>query len=65
MRISLAGGLCVVCVVGDTFASESFGVGSECGRLGLPLCQDALPLALILARSAWGGVHYRRRPKTH
>ena len=55
----------MVCVVGDTFASESFGVGSECGRLGLPLCQDALPLALILARSAWGGVHYRRRPKTH
>ena len=53
----------MVCVVGDTFASESFGVGSECGRLGL--CQDAVPLALILARSAWGGVHYRRRPKTH
>ena len=56
-----SGGVGMLCVVLDSVASESFGVGSECGRLGL--CQDSLPLALLLVRSAWGAVHYRRREK--
>ena len=47
-------------VVLDTFTSDDFGVGPECGRLGL--CQDSLPGALLLARIAWGLLHHRRRP---
>ena len=56
-----AGGVCVIGVVLDTFTSDDFGVGPECGRLGL--CQDSLPGALLLARFAWGLLHHRRRPK--
>ena len=48
----------MLCVVLDSVASESFSV---CGELGL--CQDSLPLALLLVRTAWGAVHYRRREK--
>ena len=48
-------------VVLDTFTSDDFGVGPQCGRMRL--CQDSLPLALLLVRTAWGAVHYRRREK--
>ena len=51
----------MLCVVLDSVTSEQFRVGSVCGELGL--CQDSLPLALLLVRTAWGAVHYRRREK--